>query len=145
VLSSSTSSRRYCVPMIGAASMWDIKRNTYGTCECISPKNYTDASQSTFYIAVEREPWRISRGIMTELGLSHPTAFQIFRDDQLHPYQYSQRTSVFKRSSSVRAVLRMATTRCELTPFTLHFMDRRRVFCAWGCVPRSKQSHLGTG
>jgi hypothetical protein len=42
----STSSRRWCVSTIGAASLWDKKCNTYyGTCECRSPTDCTDTSQ----------------------------------------------------------------------------------------------------
>jgi hypothetical protein len=55
----------------------------------------TPANEDAILAAVEREPWRSSRDIVRELGLSQPRVLEILHDDQLHPYHYSRSTHLF--------------------------------------------------
>jgi hypothetical protein len=43
------------------------------------------ANQSAIIVAVEREPWRSSRDIALDLGLSQLRVFEVLFDDQLEP------------------------------------------------------------
>jgi hypothetical protein len=44
------------------------------------------AKEDTVIVAVELEPWRSSRDILQELGLSQKRVFRELHDHQLHPY-----------------------------------------------------------
>jgi hypothetical protein len=50
----------------------------------------TPANEDDIISAVEREPWRSSRDIARELGLSQPRVLEVLHGDQLHPYHYSR-------------------------------------------------------
>jgi hypothetical protein len=51
-----TLSRRWWVPTTGAASPLDIKFNTYGSCERVTPRTLrTPAIENDIIAAVERE------------------------------------------------------------------------------------------
>jgi hypothetical protein len=107
----------------------------------------TPANEDAITAAVEREPWKSSRDIARELGLSQQRGLEVLHDDQLHSYHYSPGAHVSRRSSSTDAILRTATksTRCGWGLFTQHSVDRRNVFYAWGCAQRLQRSPLGTG
>jgi hypothetical protein len=70
----------------------------------------TPANEDAKIAAVEREPWRSSRDIARELGLSQPRVLEVLHDNQLNPYHYSRSAHVSRRSSSTDAILRMTTT-----------------------------------
>jgi hypothetical protein len=53
------------------------------------------ANEDAITAAVEREPWRSSRDIARELGLSQPRVLEVLHDDQLHPYHYSRGAHLF--------------------------------------------------
>jgi hypothetical protein len=48
----------------------------------------TPANEDDIITVVEREPWRSSRDIARELGLSQQRVLEVLHDDQLHPYHY---------------------------------------------------------
>jgi hypothetical protein len=50
------------------------------------PTVRTPANEDDTTAAVEREPWRSSRDIARELGLSQPRVFEVLHDDQVRPY-----------------------------------------------------------
>jgi hypothetical protein len=55
----------------------------------------TPANEDTIIAAAEREPWRSSRDIAKEFGLSQPSVLKVLHDDQLHSYHYSRSAHLF--------------------------------------------------
>jgi hypothetical protein len=71
----------------------------------------TPANEDAIIAAVEREPWRSSRDIERELGLSQPKVLEVLLDDQLHPYHYSRSAHLFPEDRPLRMkFLRVAMT-----------------------------------
>jgi hypothetical protein len=94
----------------------------------------TPANEDAIIAAVEREPWRSSRDIARELGLSQPRILEVLHDDQLHPYHNSRSAHLFPDDRSLRKQF------CEWLQqhaadelfFTQHSLGIRSVFYAWG-------------
>jgi hypothetical protein len=55
----------------------------------------TPANEDATIAALEREPWRSSRDIAREFGLSQPKVLEVLHDCQLHPYHYSRSAHLF--------------------------------------------------
>jgi hypothetical protein len=70
----------------------------------------TPTNEDAITADVERDPWRSSRDIARELGLSQPRVPEALHGEQLHPYHYSRSAHVSRRSSSTDAILRMTTS-----------------------------------
>jgi hypothetical protein len=55
----------------------------------------TPVNEDGTIAAAEQEPWRNSSNITRELELLQLRVLKVLRDDQLHPYQYSQGAYLF--------------------------------------------------
>jgi hypothetical protein len=55
----------------------------------------TPANEDAITAAVGREPWRSSRDIARESGLSQQRVLEVLHDDQLQPYHYSRSAYLF--------------------------------------------------
>jgi hypothetical protein len=62
----------------------------------------TPANEDAIIAALEREPWRSSRDIARELGLSQLRVLEVLHADQLHPYHYSRSAHLFADDHPLR-------------------------------------------
>jgi hypothetical protein len=132
VLSWSTSSRRYCVSTIGAASPWDRMCNNYDTRERRSPKGYMDTNHWRRHnwscvVGVVEKDTRYYTRVGTVPNEGHRSAS--WRTITSIPL-LAERTSVSWRTSSTGAILRMAatSTHCRWYHFTWYSVDIRSIF-----------------
>jgi hypothetical protein len=117
------------------------KCNTYSTCECRSPTDFTDTSQWRFLIcscgtrAVEKFTWCPTR--IGSIPVEDPRS-TLWRWISFIPLLV-ERTSLSKRLSSMDGIWRMAMTskHCGSYPFYITFCGKTKYFLPLRICPKS--------
>ena len=121
------------------------KCNPCCTCECRSPTNYSGSNQWQCHkCGCEMQPMKISWDVAWKLGLFQPTVLEVFRENQLHPYQNSWGAHIFPYIDSYILNFRITTPICHRqAPVTHYFEEGRSVSASW-VLFNVHYSHLGT-
>jgi hypothetical protein len=89
-----------------ATSLWYKNCNIYGACECTTP---TDILETGHYYAIiaakERKPWRNSRHIAIELGISRKGVLDLILHYQWGTYHLKRKAHSLLVASSTNHLL----------------------------------------